>query len=45
VLSVPVRLSSADLAILTASVLTIVAVLISAFQEWQRLAREDPPPR
>jgi len=45
VLTVPVRLSSADLVILAASVLTIVAVFAAALKEWQRLAREDPPPR
>ena len=45
VLSVPVRLSSADLAILVSSAATIVAVLVAAFREWRRLAREDPPPR
>jgi phosphatidylglycerophosphate synthase len=42
VLTVPVRLSSADLVVLAAAALTIIAVFVAALREWQRLAREDP---
>jgi phosphatidylglycerophosphate synthase len=45
VLSAPVNLSSADLVVLVAAALTIAAVVMAAFKEWRRLAREDPPAR
>ena len=45
VLSTPVRLSSADLVVMTAAALTILAVSVAAFNEWRRLAHDDPRPR
>jgi phosphatidylglycerophosphate synthase len=42
-LDAPVRLSSADLVILLAAAVTLVAVCVAALREGRRLAREDPP--
>jgi phosphatidylglycerophosphate synthase len=43
ILSEPVPLNLADLAIIASSVVTVLAVLLATTAEWRRLSREDPP--